>query len=205
MDLISHFVHSIYADFSSLSDSILWKWPRPSGFREVSQNPEGIKASASLVQIWRHEGKGNSSYQCFLTFFFYRKLTSFFSRKRAVECISVSTFSHKKYKRQCFGSLYFLMIQTETHQKYNSVFLLTFPFCRSLVIYNFIYSSKTGGDGQYVLTAWILLCVSIQVSLISLIATALGFSEFGPIKSLRTLRALRPLRALSRFEGMRVR
>lgn len=44
-----------------------------------------------------------------------------------------------------------------------------------------------------------------QVSLISLVANALGFAEMGPIKSLRTLRALRPLRALSRFEGMRVR
>ena len=44
-----------------------------------------------------------------------------------------------------------------------------------------------------------------QVSLISLVANALGFTEMGPIKSLRTLRALRPLRALSRFEGMRVR
>lgn len=44
-----------------------------------------------------------------------------------------------------------------------------------------------------------------QVSLISLVANTLGFSEMGPIKSLRTLRALRPLRALSRFEGMRVR
>lgn len=44
-----------------------------------------------------------------------------------------------------------------------------------------------------------------QVSLISLTANLLGYSELGPIKSLRTLRALRPLRALSRFEGMRVR
>ncbi|CAM2100401.1 unnamed protein product [Caretta caretta] len=43
-----------------------------------------------------------------------------------------------------------------------------------------------------------------RVSLISLTANALGYSELGPIKSLRTLRALRPLRALSRFEGMRV-
>uniref|UniRef100_A0A8B9KKL2 Sodium channel protein n=1 Tax=Astyanax mexicanus TaxID=7994 RepID=A0A8B9KKL2_ASTMX len=43
-----------------------------------------------------------------------------------------------------------------------------------------------------------------QVSLISLTANLLGYSELGPIKSLRTLRALRPLRALSRFEGMRV-
>ncbi|XP_053710646.1 sodium channel, voltage-gated, type I like, alpha b isoform X4 [Synchiropus splendidus] len=43
-----------------------------------------------------------------------------------------------------------------------------------------------------------------QVSLVSLIANALGYSELSAIKSLRTLRALRPLRALSRFEGMRV-
>lgn len=46
---------------------------------------------------------------------------------------------------------------------------------------------------------------SIQVSLISLVANSLGYSDFAAIKSLRTLRALRPLRALSRFEGMRVR
>ncbi|XP_033376109.1 sodium channel protein type 8 subunit alpha [Parus major] len=44
----------------------------------------------------------------------------------------------------------------------------------------------------------------VLVSLVSLIANALGYSELGAIKSLRTLRALRPLRALSRFEGMRV-
>nr|XP_015209750.1 PREDICTED: sodium channel protein type 4 subunit alpha-like isoform X1 [Lepisosteus oculatus] len=43
-----------------------------------------------------------------------------------------------------------------------------------------------------------------RVSLISLIANTLGYSDFAAIKSLRTLRALRPLRALSRFEGMRV-
>lgn len=51
----------------------------------------------------------------------------------------------------------------------------------------------------------LLLSLSVQVSIVSLIANALGFSDLGPIKSLRTLRALRPLRALSRFEGMRVR
>lgn len=44
-----------------------------------------------------------------------------------------------------------------------------------------------------------------QVSLVSLTANILGYSELGAIKSLRTLRALRPLRALSRFEGMRVK
>ncbi|XP_054641550.1 sodium channel, voltage gated, type VIII, alpha subunit b isoform X4 [Dunckerocampus dactyliophorus] len=50
----------------------------------------------------------------------------------------------------------------------------------------------------------ILLSSGALVSIVSLIANALGFSDLGPIKSLRTLRALRPLRALSRFEGMRV-
>ncbi|KAM4604673.1 sodium channel protein type 3 subunit alpha-like [Polymixia lowei] len=44
----------------------------------------------------------------------------------------------------------------------------------------------------------------VRVSLISLVANSLGYSDFAAIKSLRTLRALRPLRALSRFEGMRV-
>ncbi|XP_075683458.1 sodium channel protein type 5 subunit alpha-like [Rhinoderma darwinii] len=61
------------------------------------------------------------------------------------------------------------------------------------------------GFKKYFTNAWCWLDFFIVgVSLISLIATALGFSDFGPIKSLRTLRALRPLRALSRFEGMRV-
>ncbi|XP_064370948.1 sodium channel protein type 2 subunit alpha-like isoform X3 [Dromaius novaehollandiae] len=50
----------------------------------------------------------------------------------------------------------------------------------------------------------ILLSSGALLSLVSLIANALDFSELGAIKSLRTLRALRPLRALSRFEGMRV-
>ncbi|KAK5620882.1 hypothetical protein CRENBAI_017335 [Crenichthys baileyi] len=45
----------------------------------------------------------------------------------------------------------------------------------------------------------------IRVSLVSLVANTLGYSDLAAIKSLRTLRALRPLRALSRFEGMRVR
>ena len=52
---------------------------------------------------------------------------------------------------------------------------------------------------------FLFIFVCFQVSLVSLTANALGYSELGAIKSLRTLRALRPLRALSRFEGMRVR
>ncbi|XP_042163219.1 sodium channel protein type 4 subunit alpha B [Oncorhynchus tshawytscha] len=61
------------------------------------------------------------------------------------------------------------------------------------------------GFQAYFTNAWCWLdFLIVDVSLISLTANILGYSELGPIKSLRTLRALRPLRALSRFEGMRV-
>uniref|UniRef100_A0A8C5N8H5 Sodium channel protein n=1 Tax=Gouania willdenowi TaxID=441366 RepID=A0A8C5N8H5_GOUWI len=65
-----------------------------------------------------------------------------------------------------------------------------------LVAYGFV---------KYFTNAWCWLDFFIvDVSIVTLIANALGHSDLGPIKSLRTLRALRPLRALSRFEGMRV-
>ncbi|XP_068193183.1 sodium channel protein type 4 subunit alpha B-like isoform X2 [Antennarius striatus] len=61
------------------------------------------------------------------------------------------------------------------------------------------------GFKAYFTNAWCWLdFLIVDVSLVSLTANLLGFSELGAIKSLRTLRALRPLRALSRFEGMRV-
>ncbi|XP_043860123.1 sodium channel protein type 4 subunit alpha [Dromiciops gliroides] len=61
------------------------------------------------------------------------------------------------------------------------------------------------GFKVYFTNAWCWLdFLIVDVSIISLVANWLGYSELGAIKSLRTLRALRPLRALSRFEGMRV-
>ncbi|KAM3917129.1 sodium channel protein type 2 subunit alpha-like isoform 1-T1 [Leptodactylus fuscus] len=61
------------------------------------------------------------------------------------------------------------------------------------------------GFVAYFTNAWCCLdFVIVDISLVSLIATELGYSDITAIKSLRTLRALRPLRALSRFEGMRV-
>uniref|UniRef100_A0A3B5RAI4 Sodium channel protein n=1 Tax=Xiphophorus maculatus TaxID=8083 RepID=A0A3B5RAI4_XIPMA len=61
------------------------------------------------------------------------------------------------------------------------------------------------GFAKYFTNAWCWLdFLIVDVSLVSLVANALEYSDLGPIKSLRTLRALRPLRALSRFEGMRV-
>ncbi|KAJ8010631.1 hypothetical protein DPEC_G00077080 [Dallia pectoralis] len=61
------------------------------------------------------------------------------------------------------------------------------------------------GFKKYFTNYWCWLdFLIVDVSLVSLAANALGYSDFAAIKSLRTLRALRPLRALSRFEGMRV-
>ncbi|KAG7255687.1 LOW QUALITY PROTEIN: hypothetical protein CRUP_031628, partial [Coryphaenoides rupestris] len=61
------------------------------------------------------------------------------------------------------------------------------------------------GFVKYFTNAWCWLdFLIVDVSLVSLVANALGYSHLSAIKSLRTLRALRPLRALSRFEGMRV-
>ncbi|UYV78409.1 para [Cordylochernes scorpioides] len=44
----------------------------------------------------------------------------------------------------------------------------------------------------------------MRVSIINLLANALGAQRIQAFKTMRTLRALRPLRALSRFQGMRV-
>ncbi|EMP36125.1 Sodium channel protein type 5 subunit alpha [Chelonia mydas] len=61
------------------------------------------------------------------------------------------------------------------------------------------------GFRKYFTNAWCWLdFLIVDVSLVTLIANSLGYSDMGAMKSLRTLRALRPLRALSRFEGMRL-
>ncbi|XP_057560591.1 sodium channel protein type 10 subunit alpha [Hippopotamus amphibius kiboko] len=61
------------------------------------------------------------------------------------------------------------------------------------------------GFKKYFTNAWCWLdFLIVNISLTSLIAKVLHYSDMASIKALRTLRALRPLRALSRFEGMRV-
>ncbi|XP_036886349.1 sodium channel protein type 10 subunit alpha isoform X3 [Sturnira hondurensis] len=61
------------------------------------------------------------------------------------------------------------------------------------------------GFKNYFTNAWCWLdFLIVNISLTSLIAKILKYSDMASIKALRTLRALRPLRALSRFEGMRV-
>nr|ASY04967.1 Nav1.8 [Antrozous pallidus] len=61
------------------------------------------------------------------------------------------------------------------------------------------------GFKKYFTNAWCWLdFLIVNISLTSLVAKVLKYSDVESIKALRTLRALRPLRALSRFEGMRV-
>ncbi|CAH6777545.1 Scn10a [Phodopus roborovskii] len=61
------------------------------------------------------------------------------------------------------------------------------------------------GFKKYFTNAWCWLdFLIVNISLTSLIAKILEYSDVASLKALRTLRALRPLRALSRFEGMRV-
>ncbi|XP_060950417.1 sodium channel protein type 4 subunit alpha A isoform X2 [Limanda limanda] len=78
--------------------------------------------------------------------------------------------------------------------------VFTYVFVIEMLLKWVAYGFKT-----YFTNAWCWLDFFIVfISLISLAANLMGYSDLGPIKSLRTLRALRPLRALSRFEGMRV-
>ncbi|XP_056352173.1 sodium channel protein type 2 subunit alpha-like isoform X11 [Oenanthe melanoleuca] len=103
------------------------------------------------------------------------------------------------------GALAFEDIYIEKHKTVKILLdyadkIFTYVFILEMVLKWVAYGFQT-----YFTNAWCWLdFLIVDVSLVSLVATALGFSEFGAIKSLRTLRALRPLRALSRFEGMRV-
>uniref|UniRef100_A0A674P4N6 Sodium channel protein n=1 Tax=Takifugu rubripes TaxID=31033 RepID=A0A674P4N6_TAKRU len=103
------------------------------------------------------------------------------------------------------GALAFEDIYLEKHQLIKSILeyadkVFTYVFVMEMVLKWFAYGFKS-----YFSNAWCWLdFLIVDVSLVSLTANILGYSELGAIKSLRTLRALRPLRALSRFEGMRV-
>ncbi|XP_014104648.1 PREDICTED: sodium channel protein type 2 subunit alpha-like isoform X6 [Pseudopodoces humilis] len=103
------------------------------------------------------------------------------------------------------GALAFEDIYIEKHKTVKILLdyadkIFTYVFILEMLLKWVAYGFQT-----YFTNAWCWLdFLIVDVSLVSLVATALGFSEFGAIKSLRTLRALRPLRALSRFEGMRV-
>uniref|UniRef100_A0A3Q0RI27 Sodium channel protein n=1 Tax=Amphilophus citrinellus TaxID=61819 RepID=A0A3Q0RI27_AMPCI len=103
------------------------------------------------------------------------------------------------------GALAFEDIYLEQRQVIKTVLeyadqVFTYVFVVEMILKWVAYGFKT-----YFTNAWCWLdFLIVDVSLVSLTANILGYSELGAIKSLRTLRALRPLRALSRFEGMKV-
>ncbi|KAE8575241.1 hypothetical protein XENTR_v10003777 [Xenopus tropicalis] len=103
------------------------------------------------------------------------------------------------------GALAFEDIYIEQRQVIKTILEYADKVFTYIFVFEMLLKWTAYGFKIYFTNAWCWLdFLIVDVSLISLTANWLGYSELGPIKSLRTLRALRPLRALSRFEGMRV-
>ncbi|XP_068023304.1 LOW QUALITY PROTEIN: sodium channel protein type 4 subunit alpha [Melanerpes formicivorus] len=103
------------------------------------------------------------------------------------------------------GALAFEDIYIEQHQVIRTILEYADKVFSYVFVLEMLLKWVAYGFKVYFTNAWCWLdFLIVDVSLISLTANWLGYSELGAIKSLRTLRALRPLRALSRFEGMRV-
>ncbi|XP_072838170.2 sodium channel protein type 2 subunit alpha-like isoform X1 [Pogona vitticeps] len=103
------------------------------------------------------------------------------------------------------GALAFEDINIDKHKTIKIILEYTDKIFTYIFILEMLLKWVAYGFQVYFTNAWCWLdFLIVDVSLVSLIANALNYSELGPIKSLRTLRALRPLRALSRFEGMKV-
>nr|XP_061799733.1 sodium channel protein type 2 subunit alpha-like [Nerophis lumbriciformis] len=103
------------------------------------------------------------------------------------------------------GALAFEDVYIETRKSIKAMLEYADKMFTYIFILEMLLKWVAYGYTKYFTNAWCWLdFVIVAVSLVSLVANAMGYAELGAIKSLRTLRALRPLRALSRFEGMRV-
>ncbi|XP_041432758.1 sodium channel protein type 4 subunit alpha [Xenopus laevis] len=103
------------------------------------------------------------------------------------------------------GALAFEDVYIEQRQVIKTILEYADKVFTYIFVFEMLLKWTAYGFKIYFTNAWCWLdFLIVAVSLISLTANWMGYSELGPIKSLRTLRALRPLRALSRFEGMRV-
>ncbi|KAM4731897.1 LOW QUALITY PROTEIN: sodium channel, voltage-gated, type I-like, alpha [Anableps anableps] len=103
------------------------------------------------------------------------------------------------------GALAFEDVYSEQRKRIKVVLEFADKIFTFIFILEMLLKWMAYGFAKYFTNAWCWLdFLIVDVSLVSLVANALEYSDLGPIKSLRTLRALRPLRALSRFEGMRV-
>ncbi|TRY93524.1 hypothetical protein DNTS_032377 [Danionella cerebrum] len=103
------------------------------------------------------------------------------------------------------GALAFEDIYLDTRKTVKTILEFADKVFTYIFILEMLLKWVAYGFAKYFTSLWCWLdFIIVDVSLISLVANALQYSELSAIKTLRTLRAFRPLRALSRFEGMRV-
>ncbi|NP_058943.2 sodium channel protein type 10 subunit alpha [Rattus norvegicus] len=103
------------------------------------------------------------------------------------------------------GALAFEDNYLEEKPRVKSVLEYTDRVFTFIFVFEMLLKWVAYGFKKYFTNAWCWLdFLIVNISLTSLIAKILEYSDVASIKALRTLRALRPLRALSRFEGMRV-
>ncbi|XP_060241045.1 sodium channel protein type 10 subunit alpha isoform X2 [Meriones unguiculatus] len=103
------------------------------------------------------------------------------------------------------GALAFEDNYLEEKPRVKSVLEYTDRVFTFIFVFEMLLKWVAYGFKKYFTNAWCWLdFLIVNISLTSLIAKILNYSDVASIKALRTLRALRPLRALSRFEGMRV-
>ncbi|XP_008834406.1 sodium channel protein type 10 subunit alpha isoform X1 [Nannospalax galili] len=103
------------------------------------------------------------------------------------------------------GSLAFEDYYLKRKPRVESVLEYTDRVFTFIFVFEMLLKWVAYGFKKYFTNAWCWLdFLIVNISLTSLIAKILDYSDVAPIKALRTLRALRPLRALSRFEGMKV-
>ncbi|GAB1294812.1 Sodium channel protein [Apodemus speciosus] len=103
------------------------------------------------------------------------------------------------------GALAFEDNYLEEKPRVKSVLEYTDRVFTFIFVFEMLLKWVAYGFKKYFTNAWCWLdFLIVNISLTSLIAKMLEYSDVASIKALRTLRALRPLRALSRFEGMRV-
>ncbi|XP_032315074.1 sodium channel protein type 10 subunit alpha [Camelus ferus] len=103
------------------------------------------------------------------------------------------------------GSLAFEDFYLDQKPKVKALLEYTDRVFTFIFVFEMLLKWVAYGFKSYFTNAWCWLdFLIVNISLTSLIAKMMKYSDMESIKTLRTLRALRPLRALSRFEGMRV-
>ncbi|NXB92108.1 SC4AB protein, partial [Vidua chalybeata] len=83
--------------------------------------------------------------------------------------------------------------------------IFTYTFFTEMLLKWVAFGLHSYFTNSWCLLDFIIVCVSIILSLSYILIFDIFYTENYLLKSLRTFRALRPLRALSRFEGIKVK